>query len=130
MTESSGPICSRCGFAFSSPEPRIACPVCGETARTWSLRRDVTLEMHGDLAAKQKRPGFPGFVKSVVTRLKRSRRGLLARERLEIDRTDSTKTTKIHLVEEQQPDGTWKLVHDEHVEWPAKRRPPGIQQGS
>jgi hypothetical protein len=60
-------------------------------------------------------------------RVKRSFHGILAREILVIDRSHPEKTVKTHHVEERQPDGSWKTVHDERVEYPAKRRP---KQGS
>ena len=73
---------------------------------------------------KQRRPGFPGgWMVSIKDRIKRSFHGILAKEKLVIDRSHPEKTIKTHHVEERQPDGSWKTVHDEHVEWEAKRRP-------
>ena len=43
--------------------------------------------------------------------------------KLSYDRSDPSKTVKRHVVKEQQPDGTWVVVHDEHEEYTAKRRP-------
>ena len=57
-----------------------------------------------------------------VERTKLSRLGKLARESLRYDRTDPTRTTKTHRVEEQQPDGSWTVEHDEREEYPAKRK--------
>jgi hypothetical protein len=74
------------------------------------------------LSLEQRRPGWPGLVRSLVSRYKRSRSGREAREVLDIDRSDMQKTVKRHHVEEFQ-DGEWNVVHDEHVESQAKRRP-------
>jgi hypothetical protein len=57
-----------------------------------------------------------------IERTKISRFGRLSRESLRFDRSDPAKTTKTHRVEEQQPDGSWTVVHDEQEEYPAKRK--------
>lgn len=75
------------------------------------------------LKAIHRRPGWPVPVTTMKHRKKISRRGLPARETLVIDRSDMNKTVKTHHVEEQQTDGSWVTVHDERVEYPAKRRP-------
>jgi hypothetical protein len=38
-------------------------------------------------------------------------------------RVPSSETVKIHRVEEEQPDGSWAIEHDERPEHPAKHRP-------
>lgn len=54
---------------------------------------------------------------------KLSKHGREAKEELRIDRTGPDKTTKDHVVRELRDDGTWEMVHDEHQEFRAKRRP-------
>lgn len=79
---------------------------------------------------RQRRPGFPGWLITIVNRIKRSWHGILARETLIVDRSDPHSTLKTHHVEEQQPDGTWKIVHNEKEEFEAKRRPSGPETGA
>lgn len=120
---SSPPTCSGCGFTFLEPAPRAPCPNCGGTARTFHKHFNARVEIHEGLARAQRRPGFSGWLVKMTDRVKRSRRGLLARETQVYDRSAPDRTVKIHRVEERQPDGSWKTVHDEQVGWPAKRRP-------
>jgi transposase len=80
------------------------------------------------LSLRQRRSGFKGSVVKLVERSKvGGRSGRPVRESLRIDRSDPTKTVKTHHVEEQRPDGTWEVVHDERIESPAKtpRGPAG-----
>ncbi len=82
------------------------------------------VDMVAALRATHKRPGVSGFLIDHVQRNKKGgHSGRPVREDLRIDRTDPKVTVKTHRVEEQAPDGTWTIVHDERVESPAKRRP-------
>lgn len=101
----------------------MPCPNCGGTTRIFHKDLEGHLEPHGALRAGQRRPGFPGFVVDMKHRVKQSLGGILARERLVIDRSDPLKTVKTHHVEERQLDGSWETVHDEREEFEAKRRP-------
>lgn len=83
---------------------------------------EASVELLASLGVRQRRPGFPGWLVDMKDRIKRSFGGFLARERLIIDRSHPDKTIKIHQVEERQADGSWKGVHDEKMEWGAKRR--------
>lgn len=80
------------------------------------------VKVRGSLGLIQKRQGWPKFLRKFINRRKLSRRGKEAREILEIDRSDKEKTVKRHKVWELNND-KWELVHDEHEEYPAKRRP-------
>ncbi len=60
---------------------------------------------------------------TMVSRIKHSWHAILAHEKLTIDRFDPDKTVKTHHVEERQPGGSWKTVHDERVEYDPKRWP-------
>jgi len=82
-----------------------------------------TMTFGGGIAAKQRRQGWPGFLRRLVSRDKVSKSGRPAREVLDIDRTDPNMTLKRHHVEEFAEDG-WKVVHDEKESYPAKHRPP------
>jgi len=70
----------------------------------------------------QRRQGWKGFLRKLISRDKPSRLGKDAREELEIDRSDMNKTIKRHHVKEFE-NGEWITVHDETLEYPAKRRP-------
>jgi len=69
-----------------------------------------------------KQPDVPGNAYSVVDREKLSEHNVPARERLIIDRRHPDKTVKDHHVEEEQWDGSWTVVHEEHEESPSTRR--------
>jgi hypothetical protein len=76
------------------------------------------------LAGIHRSPGYPrGWITKFVERTKLSAFGKLARESLRLDRSEPDKTVKAHRVEEQREDGSWEVVHDERIEYPAKRRP-------
>lgn len=127
--EFSPPYCSSCGHVFVEPEPRVPCPSCGDTRRT----RDGVgvVETNASVAevrARQKRPGFGGWVRDWRSRDKLSLRGIPAREVLDLDRSHPQKTVKRHHVEELRPDGSWETVHEEEIEYEAKRR--STEQGS
>jgi hypothetical protein len=117
-------ICSNpsCGYQYRNDES-AACPNCGATARTSQKEMQATVSTHASLRGRHWRPGFPGPLVNFVERTKLSRFGKLVRESLRFNRTDAYKTVKTHHVEERQPDSSWKVVHDEQDEYPAKRRP-------
>jgi hypothetical protein len=117
----SPPQCSNCQYVYDVAETP-PCPRCGKSAVTHSKHLVATLELFGSMRRVGKRAsGFRFF--EGVSRMKRARKsGNLADEALEYDRSDPAKTVKRHLVREQQPGGSWKVVHDEHEEYPSKRR--------
>lgn len=120
------PYCSSCSHVFAEAEPRVPCSSCGDTRRTRNgvgmFEAKVSI---AEVRARQKRPGFGGWVRSWLSRNKVSRRGIPAREVLDMDRSHPQKTVKRHHVEELRPDGSWETVHEEEVEYAAKRRPAG-----
>ena len=122
MSDSAPAICSKCGRPYESNE-QPPCPECGETRRTFEQLVTATVTTRASVSGVHTRLGYPGWVTRFVERTKISRLGKLARESLQFDRSHPEKTVKTHRVEEQQPDGEWKVVHDEEVEYPAKRRP-------
>jgi hypothetical protein len=75
----------------------------------------------GSLRGRGQRGGFK-FVE-FLSRRKLSASGVPAEEFLSFDRTAAEVTVKRHRVDEQQPDGSWKVEHDEVKVFPAKRRP-------
>jgi hypothetical protein len=112
--------CAKCGRYIDAEEASKPCPECGSGDRQ-ILVDDAG---HGLEMLKLKAKASDG------TRLfeikqgdKLSAHGRKARESLKIDHRDTEKTTKMHIVEEQRDDGIWKVVHNEHEEFPAKRRP-------
>jgi hypothetical protein len=115
------PSCKNCGYLFPDRQPGYPCPKCGETSRMFYMTLSAQLQPLGELKGKQIRSGYPGSLISFVLRTKRSWWGRFAREEQRYDRTNPLKTVKTHYVEEMQADGSWKTVHDERVESPAKR---------
>jgi len=86
---------------------------------------EASVGFQTSLGIKKFTPGHLGPVIDHVQRTKRGgKSGQPAHEDLRFDRSDPTKTVKTHHVEEQDADGTWQVVHDEQVQYPAKRRPP------
>lgn len=114
--------CTRCGHVYAKDE-KPPCPECGDTRRTFDKVIATTVAALASVSGLGRRPGFPRAFVRFVERTKVSRLGKLARESLRFDRSDRKKTVKTHHVEEQQPDGSWNVVHDEREEYPAKRRP-------
>jgi hypothetical protein len=115
-------FCSECKRPYQSNEDP-PCPACGSSRRTFDQLNTATLRAQASVSGVHTRQGYPrGWVTKFVERTKISRLGKLARESLRFDRSDPDKTVKTHRVEEQQADGDWKVVHDEEVEYPAKRR--------
>lgn len=97
----------------------------GSLLKRTSKVMDASVGFQTSLGIKKFSPGHPGPVIDHVQRNKRGgKSGQPAHEDLRFDRSDATKTVKTHHVEEQAPDGAWHTVHDEQVEYPAKRRPP------
>lgn len=92
--------------------------------RSPNVVMDASLSFQTSLGIKKFSPGHPGPVVDYKQRNKRGgKSGQPAREDLRLDRSDPSVTVKTHHVEEQADDGTWHTVHDERVEYPAKRRP-------
>ena len=117
--------CCDCEYEFPDPSIREPCPRCGATRRKVLVSIEETLSLRGGLVAKQSRPGWPRFLRKLISRRKLSRGGREAHEVLDIDRTDPQTTVKRHHVEELV-DGTWQVVHDETECRPAQRRPPVV----
>lgn len=116
-------LCAECGYEFTNPSKREACPQCGGTRRHAYVTTRGTLKLRASTALEVNRPGWKGFVRRIVDRAKLSRQGKEAREILDVDRSDLQKTKKYHHVEELV-NGQWKTVHDHQEEFEAKRRPP------
>lgn len=114
--------CLKCGHVFPEDGHKRPCPECGSTDR--SMRARDNLCINEKLQGKQLREGYPGkVIKEFKKCGKTSKGGRPAKEELVIDRSDPQKTIKIHRVEEQGDDGSWKIVHKHDDEYSAKRRP-------
>jgi len=112
--------CAKCGQSIDPEEASKPCPECG------SVDRQILVEDsgHGLEMLKLKAKASDGarqFERKQGDKL--SADGRKARERLEFDHRNRDKTTKTHIVEEQTDGGSWEVVHNEHEEFPAKRRP-------
>jgi len=115
--------CSGCRMPLADTDPRIPCPRCGSARRTFENQIVEILAVgEASFRLRQKRPGIPGWLLSIVDRFKTSRHGHRAKEVLIIDRSARDKTVKYHQVQEQQPDGSWQEVHKHQPEFPARRR--------
>lgn len=118
--------CSVCGYSFNESESKIACPNCKNTARTKHLFIEGTVTATTELEIFSRSSNFPlkWWIVNLIKRIKIGRvTGFWAKEELRFDRSAPEKTVKTHHVEELQPDGNWKVVHDEREEFPAKKRP-------
>lgn len=115
-------VCAQCGQEFADPSVTQPCPQCGAIRRNIFVGIQEGITIRAGIGLKERRPGRPGLVRSLVIRYKRSRSGREAREVLDIDRSHMQRSVKRHRVEEFQ-DSEWKAVHQENVESPAKRRP-------
>jgi hypothetical protein len=119
-------LCLACHKAFYfGPQPHPhECPGCGKSywAR-WAMRAGESGPPTGAIV-KLRATDPNGFVKQEwVIRSKTGRDGLRAEELLIIDRRSGTATTKRHVVNQLLHDSdTWRRVHNELVEYPAKRR--------
>jgi hypothetical protein len=83
-----------------------------------------TIEFDDTISLKQGRPTYTrGPLLEQKQKLTHSANGRLAKDTIVIDRSDASKTVKLHHVDERQPDGSWKEVHHRLSEFPAKRRP-------
>jgi predicted nucleic acid-binding Zn-ribbon protein len=98
--------CLRCGEPL---EPEMAkCPKCGSGDRLVTVEDSIhALDMVG---VKQKAEGYRRFKRYSRSVEKVSKHGKIARETLIIDK--ETKR-KYHLVEEQNEQGEWIVVHKE-----------------
>lgn len=112
--------CAKCGCFINPEQASNPCPGCGSDDRKIIVRNSGHLLEIIKLKAKGKN-GFKLFERKGGEKL--SKDAQKARESLEIDHPDPEKTTKIHIVEEQAPDGSWELKHDERDISPAKHRP-------
>lgn len=112
--------CAKCGRPIASQEASDPCPECG------SVDRQILVEDSGRGLEMLKLKAKAGDRTGLFQRKqgdKLSTHGRKAREVLEFDHRNPEMTTKTHIVEEQMDDGSWKVVHDEHKQFPAKRRP-------
>ena len=114
--------CSECGSTFVGTEPRAACCKCGSTRRTFQGQVNLVATAELSFGLRQKQPGTPGWLVTIIDRVKTSLHGRRAKEVLMLDRSTPDKTVKSHRVQEQQDDGSWKTVHEHREEFPAKRR--------
>jgi predicted nucleic acid-binding Zn-ribbon protein len=119
--------CAACGHVFPEEEPRVPCPICGETARKVSRHAQDTAETREGYKLKVKREGYTGgpVFEEKYKEKTSGKTGFPTKEYQAIDRSDPDETRWIHKVDEQQPDGTWKREHDENIPYKAKRRPGG-----
>lgn len=112
--------CAKCGWPIDPKKASEPCPECG------SVDRQIVDEDSGcglemlKLKAKDN-DGARQFERKQGDKL--SAHGHKAHECLEFDHRDPDKTTKTHIVEERTDNGIWKVVHNEHQEFPAKHRP-------
>jgi DNA-directed RNA polymerase subunit RPC12/RpoP len=113
--------CADCETPYEPGQTGPPCRECGSRVAAKPL--DAAVTFRASLGMKARRPGLKGFLVQHVQRSKiAGKTGWLAREVLRIDRSDPIRTVKTHLVEELQPDGRWKVEHDERVEYPSARR--------
>ena len=121
--------CANCGKPILTSEKgweQKPCPACGSLRKLVEICAEERMEIHDGVRVRAYRNGFMLMEQKVRT--KRSKRGVLAQETLVIDRSHPEKTVKVHQVKERAEDGRWRIVHDECVEFPAKRRPEGWEK--
>ena len=113
------PVCANCENFINPRESSNPCPKCGSNNFKVNIQENIkVLEMY---KLTEKKDGFIISEKKFGDKL--SNKGNIAREYHEINRTNSKKTTKTHIVEELREDGNWELVHKEYEEFKAKKRP-------
>ena len=111
--------CAKCGRSIDPEEASDPCPECG------SIDRQILVQDPGHVSEMLKLKARASDGARLFERKqgdKLSAHGRKSRERLEFDHRDPEKTTKTHIVEEQMDGGSWEVVHNEHEEFPAKRR--------
>jgi hypothetical protein len=113
--------CTACGSAYFAKE-LDQCPFCGADVRHLRLALFEEIKLSGSAKLREFREGFRTFTHDWKEKIAGAT-GNRARESQTYDRSHPDKTVKRHVVDEEQADGTWVNVHDETVEYPAKRRP-------
>ena len=113
--------CADCGKELLEDER--PCSNCGSIARDISIELTDKLSISDNLfRVKVKNPDIPGTKYELTKKKKLSGKTKQpAEETIIIDRSHPEKTIKKHEVRELDGDN-WKTVHDEHEEFPAKRR--------
>ncbi len=112
--------CAKCGWPIDPKKASEPCPECGSVDRQ-ILAEDSGCGLEMFKLKTKDNDGTRQFERKQGDKL--SAYGHKARECLEFDHRDPEKTTKTHVIEEQTDNGIWKVVHNEHEEFPAKRRP-------
>lgn len=113
--------CADCGKELLEDER--PCSKCGGVARNISIvLTDKVGVSDNSFKAKVKNPDIPGTKYELTKKKKQSGKTKKpAEETMIIDRSHPEKTIKKHKVREFDGEN-WKTVHDEHEEFPAKRR--------
>ena len=114
--------CRICGLEFVEKPMGDVCQRCkGNKLHAHIIKRDeIALRETRKLQADH--PDYQGHVREIVSREKKSRNGLEAKEIIDIDRSHPKKTTKYHEVKEFNGH-EWQVVHKHQEEYKAKRRP-------
>lgn len=114
-------FCVHCGTKLLPDEH--PCPQCSKEGRKIETCVNETIGVCDNLLrAKLERPGIPGDAYEVTQKKKISGETKRpADETMIIDRTNSEKTTKRHIVDEHDGEKTIRC-HDEMVEYKAKHR--------
>ena len=120
--------CSACLRQYRDGE-EPPCPNCGGKARSFRGAEFDGIRLLGGLKLREFRNGFLTFESHSKQKFARAS-GKLAHESLIYDHTDPATTVKTHVVKEEEPDGSWTVVHDERQEFNARNRPPGTTDRS
>lgn len=99
--------CLKCGEPLEAGMEK--CPKCGSRDKLVTINDSITT--HEMLEARQRAEGCKDYKKLIRSGEKIGKKtGRLARERFVIDRENKR---KYHLVEEQNEQGEWEIVHKE-----------------
>ncbi len=113
--------CQQCGRELK-PSDR-PCPICGCNRRHYEVQLKDNIGLSTSIGYALKDPTGFTKVKAMDRNKTSAGSGRKAKESLVIDRTDPHTTRKLHRVEELNEMGEYEVVHDENIEYPAKRRP-------
>ncbi len=112
--------CAKCGITIDPKEAANPCSKCGSIDRFVPIDDGVKVLDMKKVVAKTKQ-GFKLFERKYGEKV--SNYGHIAREFLDVNRQDPDRTTKTHIVEEEDDQGDWEIKHSEYKEFPSKRRP-------